>query len=53
MEADQRKSVIQTLKKNVEGIFQNEANTDYSGRYLFTGYRTDTPLLFSEVTDNL
>ena len=53
MEADQRKSVIQTLKKNVEGIFQSEANADYSGRYLFTGYRTDTSLLFSEVTDNL
>ncbi len=53
MEADQRKSVIQTLKKNVEGIFESEANADYSGRYLFTGYRTDTSLLFPAVTDNL
>lgn len=53
MEADQRRSVIQTLKKNVEGIFQSEANADYSGRYLFTGYRTDTSLLFPDVTNNL
>lgn len=53
MKADERKSVVQTLKKNVEGIFQNEANADYSGRYLFTGYRTDTSLIFPSLTDNL
>lgn len=53
MEASERKSIIQTLKKNVEGIFREEANADYAGRYLFSGYRTDTSLLFPELTDNL
>lgn len=53
LEVDQRTSVIQTLRKNVDAIFQAEANQDYSGRYLFTGYRTDTSLLFSSVTTNL
>lgn len=53
LEVDQRTSVVQTLRKNVESIFQGEANQDYSGRYLFTGYRTDTSLLFSSVTTNL
>ncbi len=53
MEASESKSVIQTLKKNVEGIFREEANADYAGRYLFSGYRTDTSLLFPSLTDNL
>lgn len=26
-------------------------NTDYAGRYIFTGYRTDTPLTFQEQTE--
>lgn len=37
LEVDERNSVVQTLRKNVETIFQGEANQDYSGRYLFTG----------------
>lgn len=53
LEIDQRNSIVQTLRKNVESIFQGEANQDYSGRYLFSGYRTDTSLLFSSVTTNL
>lgn len=53
LEVDERNSVVQTLRKNVETIFQGEANQDYSGRYLFTGYRTDTSLLFPSVTTNL
>lgn len=53
LEVDQRNSIVQTLRKNVESIFQGEANQDYSGRYLFSGYRTDTSLLFPSVTTNL
>ena len=34
-------------------MFEDEANADYSGRYVFTGYRTDTSLLFDESTKNL
>lgn len=52
LEVDNRTAIIETLKKNVEAIFQGEANSDYSGRYLFTGYRTDTSLLFPEETRN-
>lgn len=52
LETDNRTAIIEALKKNVEAIFQAEANADYSGRYLFTGYRTDTSLLFPEETRN-
>jgi len=53
MEVEERNSVKQTLKKYVDSIFEGEANQDYSGRYLFTGYRTDTSLLFPSVTNSL
>lgn len=53
LKADDRKSVLTTLQQYVQSIFEDEANTDYSGRYVFTGYRTDTSLLFSENTDKL
>lgn len=50
---DERNSVLSTLKQFVSSIFEDEANSDYSGRYVFSGYRTDTPLLFDSVTKNL
>ena len=50
---DERNAVLSTLKQYVSSIFEDEANADYSGRYVFTGYRTDTSLLFSEATKNL
>lgn len=53
LKADDRKSVLTTLQQYVKSIFEDEANTDYSGRYVFTGYRTDTSLLFEENTDKL
>lgn len=53
LDAKQRNSVLATLKKYTEGVFEDNANKDYSGRYMFTGYRTDTSLLFPEHTDNL
>ena len=53
LKADDRKSVLTTLQQYVNSIFEDEANTDYSGRYVFTGYRTDTSLLFPENTDKL
>lgn len=46
LKPDDRESVLSTLKQYVNSIFADEANTDYSGRYVFTGYRTDTSLLF-------
>ena len=53
LKPDDRESVLSTLKQYVNSIFTDEANTDYSGRYVFTGYRTDTSLLFPENTDKL
>ncbi len=50
---DERNSVLSVLKQYVSSIFEDEANSDYSGRYVFTGYRTDTSLLFSESAKNL
>lgn len=49
----QRNSVLSVLKEYANAVFTDNANTDYSGRYMFTGYRTDTSLLFPEKTDNL
>lgn len=55
-----RDSIAMTLDEYMQQIYQY-ANTDYAGRYVFTGYRTDEPLLFPsdcteysyEITENL
>jgi flagellar hook-associated protein 3 FlgL len=51
--SDERASVLSVLQQYVSSIFEDEANSDYSGRYVFTGYRTDTSLLFDSDTKNL
>lgn len=53
LEADDRASALSALQQYVKSIFQEESNTDYAGRYVFTGYRTDTSLLFPTSTDKL
>ena len=53
LETDDRDSVVATLKEYVKSIFHDEANTDYSGRYVFSGFRTDTSLLFPSDIDTL
>lgn len=53
LEMDERHSILAEIEKIVEGIFQDNANADYAGRYMFTGYRTDTSLLFAEPTTDL
>lgn len=53
LEADQRFSVLAQVRQCANAIFENEANADYAGRYLFTGYRTDTSLLFPTATNSL
>lgn len=50
---DERQSVLSALEKFVSAIFEDEANSDYSGRYVFAGYRTDTSLLFPSNTTTL
>lgn len=50
---DERQSVLSVLQNYAAAAFEDEANTDYAGRYAFTGYRTDTSLLFPTKTTNL
>lgn len=50
---EERHSVLAEIQKMVDGIFEDNANADYAGRYMFTGYRTDTSLLFPSDTGNL
>lgn len=46
--ASDRKDLVDALKQNVQSIFTESANKDFNGRYLFTGYRTDTSLVFGD-----
>jgi flagellar hook-associated protein 3 FlgL len=47
-----RSAIVQNLEQMKQQIYQ-EGNTNYAGRYVFTGYKTDTPLIFTEDTSNL
>lgn len=47
-----RDSIMRSLKEYVNQIYE-EGNTQYAGRYVFTGYKTDTSLTFTEDTTNL
>ncbi|MFA9464530.1 MAG: hypothetical protein ACERKN_09605 [Velocimicrobium sp.] len=47
LETSDRNSIIETLKQYKDQIY-SDANADYAGRYLFTGFRTDTPLLYDK-----
>ncbi len=51
--SEERNDVLQELKQYVEHIFSNCGNQNYAGRYMFTGYRTDTSLIFEEDTSDL
>lgn len=42
-----RSSIIEALKQYKEQVY-DLANVDYAGRYVFSGYRTDTPLLYDK-----
>ena len=47
LETYDRESIIETLQQYKEHI-ADMSNTDYAGRYVFTGYKTDVPMLFTE-----
>lgn len=53
LDTKSRNYIVSTLQGYVDGIFSDNANGTFSDRYVFTGYRTDTPLLFMEDTTNL
>lgn len=42
-----RQIILEEMKKLAEEVYST-GNADYAGRYVFTGYRTDTPLSFME-----
>ncbi len=44
-----RQTIIDSLKALRDEIYKT-GDSDYAGRYVFTGYRTDTSLSFREVT---
>ena len=40
--------IILTQMKSITKEFYASGNVDYAGRYVFSGYRTDTPITFTE-----
>ncbi len=50
--ANDRSSIVQNLREMRNQIYQ-EGNTNYAGRYVFTGYKTDSSLIFTEDTEQL
>jgi flagellar hook-associated protein 3 FlgL len=50
--ASDRSAIAENLTQLKQQIYQ-EGNTNYAGRYVFTGYKTDTPLIFNTDTNNL
>lgn len=51
--ASDRGDIAGVLKANTRKVYMDEANADYAGRYVFTGYRTDTSLVFGEHEKNI
>lgn len=43
--SEQRNTIAESLKA-LKKTFYDEGNVDYAGRYIFTGYKTDTPLTY-------
>lgn len=48
--AEDRDSIVENLEQLKQHIYQ-EGNSNYAGRYVFSGYKTDTSLVFNEPTD--
>lgn len=44
-----RGSIVETLQELKQQIYQ-EGNTNYAGRHVFTGFKTDTSLVFNEAS---
>lgn len=51
-ELEERDKILANLEQYMEQIY-SQGNTDYAGRYVFTGYRTDVPLLFDKASDKV
>lgn len=46
-------NIILEQMKNLKNEFYSTGNVDYAGRYVFTGYRTDTTLSFTEEVEDM
>lgn len=44
--------IVLAQLKELKNEFYSTGNVDYAGRYMFTGYRTDTPLTYTEDIPN-
>lgn len=45
-----RDKIVETLRQLKQQVYQ-EGDTNYAGRYVFTGYKTDTSLVFAKETN--
>ena len=52
LETEDRQIILEEMKALAEEIYAT-GDADYAGRYVFTGYRTDTSLSFKEETNQL
>ena len=50
--AKDRGSIVQNLQQMKSQIHQ-EGNANFAGRYVFTGFKTDTPLTFMEDSNDI
>lgn len=53
LEPKDRNTILAAMKENVGFIFEQQANADNAGRYLFTGYRTNVPLVFEGASNDI
>ena len=51
--AKDRADINKQLDQYAQYIYEQDLNSDYAGRYIFTGYRTDSALLFDKAQDNV
>lgn len=49
---ESRKKIVADLKEMAVNIYE-EGDANFAGRYVFSGYKTDTSLIFTENTTNL
>ena len=49
---EDRADIVAQMRQFSAYIYEQNANADYAGRYLFTGFRTDVPMLYeNDVAD--
>lgn len=47
-----RADIVTQLKQFSKYIYEQNADADYAGRYLFTGFRTEVPMLFENAQND-